>query len=262
MSESENSAERDRLEDASPDRGGAAAPRRDPITRSERHQTEIEQWRSRVLEHRVPRMHWTLLCLLFLVVLTTAVLLPMQDGVPIAGAIVLLIGSAATALGYAKLRGIDRGVVSYASLTPVVDVEILHGEIRIVAAATDTLLKTFANPNATVALKRLGVLGVMSAAQKVMTRGGVTPETARVAGYAAWPEVERIEMPVNPGDFQTFHLLRLDASAKRLLGTLSLGETPIAETLATMAGEIFPPARSLLAEIETNAPMTEPEESS
>lgn len=224
--------------------------RPDPVTRSQRHESEIAQWREAVLSHRVPAWQWTCLGAFVVAALFAAYALPYdREGRPVIGLVVLALATLVTVIGFRSLLKQDRAVVRYAALTPVVDVAILEGEVRIVAAAADTLLKTVANPNSTAALRRLSVLSVMSAAQRVMNRGGVTAETAAVAGYAAWPGIERAEMPGNPGDFQTVHLLRIDASAKRMVDTLGSGSTPIAETFATMAGEIVPPARALLSEM-------------
>ena len=228
--------------------------RADPITRTQRHEAEIAQWRARVLEHRVPTWQWIVLTAFAVSVLVGSYLAPMDaQGRPVIGLVLLLVGAVATFLGFRSLSKLDRAVKSYAALTPVVDEANLQGEVRIVAATADTLLKTIANPNSNLALRRLAVLGVMSAAQRVMNRGGVTPETATVAGYAPFPAIERVEMPGNPGDFQTVHLLRIDASAKRMVDTAAKGGTLIAETFATMAGEVIPPARALLAEIDPQA---------
>lgn len=228
--------------------------RPDPVTRTQRHGNEIAEWRAKVLEHRVPRWQWAALALFAVMSLAASIMAPYTDGMPITGLMMLVLGVVVTALGLRTLSRTDRAVRSYVALTPVVDDAILAGEVRIVAATADTLLKTIANPNSNPALRRLAILGVMSAAERIMKRGGVTQETATVAGYAAWPEIERIEMPGNPGDYQTVHLLRIDASAKRMVDTIGKGGTLIAETFATMAGEVVPPARALLAEMEPPSP--------
>jgi hypothetical protein len=253
MNEAERHIPDDVADDPAPAAGSDGAlpkERPDPITRTQRHGSEIAEWRAKVLEHRVPAWQWAVLAAFFLVLVVGALFAPMQDGTPMVGLGMLAVASVVTGLGYRSLSKQDRAVRSYAALTPVVDDAILVGEVRIVAAAADTLLKTVANPNSTEALRRLAILGVMSAAQRIMNRGGVTVETASVAGYAAWPGIERVEMPGNPGDFQTVHLLRIDASAKRMVDTIDQGGTYIAETFATMAGEVVPPARALLALME------------
>jgi len=257
MNEAERQMPDDDSDDLAPvDAPGDSAPkeRPDPITRTQRHGSEIAEWRAKVLEHRVPKWQWAALALFFLTFVVGALFAPMQDGAPLLGLGMLIVATLVTALGYRSLSKQDRAVRSYAALTPVVDDAILVGEVRIVAAAADTLLKTIANPNSNEAIRRLAILGVMSAAQRIMNRGGVTVETAAVAGYVAWPEIERIEMPGNPGDYQTVHLLRIDASAKRMVDTVERGGTYIAETMATMAGEVVPPARALLALMEAAKP--------
>lgn len=229
--------------------------RPDPITRTQRHGSEIADWRAKVLEHRVPKWQWAALALFAVAFLAASIVAPYSDGMPITGMMLLVLGVVVTTLGFRALSKTDRAVRSYAALTPVVDDAILVGEVRIVAATADTLLKTIANPNSNVAMRRLAILGVLSAAERIMKRGGVTQETATVAGYAPWPGIETIEMPGNPGDYQTVHLLRIDASAKRMVDTLEKGGTYIAETFATMAGEVVPPARALLSQIEPPSPM-------
>jgi hypothetical protein len=222
-------------------------------TRRERNDETVEKWRANLLAQKTHWASWTAYAFFCVMALVASWTLAAHDQ-PMAGVCLLLVATAIAALGYHSMRRTDLALMRMATLTPVMDPKILGGEIAIVLAATDTMLKTFANPNAGLPIRRLSVMGVMSSSQRLMNRAGVTVETATVDGYPPYPEIDRTEMPGNAGDIETVHLLRIDASAKRMARiadeTHGGGQWLFNETFAVMAGEVVPPARALLAALD------------
>jgi hypothetical protein len=155
---------------------------------------------------------------------------------------------ALTALGWFLLVRIQRRNATYrtlSGLTPLLDLSVARGEAAILRAQFGNLLATMANPKATADQHRENLARVAASALPLMGRGGITEETAAVAGYPAWPEIDTTVMPGQEHDRLSVHLHRIDASISRLERTLASEDVVIEETVGRMAGEIVPPARAL-----------------
>lgn len=211
-------------------------------TRSEIREAAIEKWRADMLGAvSVKRMAGLGAAYVVLMIASLMLLQPW----PIA---LLAVMAVLTALGWFLLVRIQRRNATYrtlAELTPLLDLSVARGQIAILRAQFGNLLATMSNPNATADQHRENLARVAASALPLMNRGGITEENATVAGYPEWPEIDRTVMPGQEQDRLSVHLHRIDASISRLERTLESEDVVIEETVARMAGEIVPPARSL-----------------
>lgn len=230
-----------------PEEGGIDQKGSGYATRTARREAVVDGWRQDMLAHLVSPVIWIGLALAYVAILIAAVF---TRDLMIGGAIGLLGTIIAWAIWW-KLSTRDQHFRRLASLTPVVDRTTLRGEATILAAAVDALSATLNNArsNADTRLKAMQV--VLSAAAPIMSRGNVTPQQATVEGYPAWPEIDRTEMPGQEGDFLSVHLIRIDATAKRL-NFLMNEEVLFEETVANIAAEVVPPLRAMEAVVEAS----------
>lgn len=214
-------------------------------TRSQRHAAIVEGWRQDVLSGLTSPWLWLALAAAYVLVMGLA--LRFADGP--AGIVLAL---AATLVGWFALWRLRKNDIHrrwLATLTPVTDTSTMSGEITILNAAIDALAATLANPHATRPTRLQAVQQVLSAGAPLMTRGAVTVETATVAGYPAWPDVDSTEMPGQDGDFVAVHLMRLRATMTHLQ-TMASERLVFEETVGRTAGEIVPPLRAIEAATE------------
>jgi len=215
-------------------------------TRTERREAVEAGWRADMMAHVTPVWVWVLLATTYMITLCSAIWL----GDPLIGGGICVIATAAAWLGWWRLSRNDRHFRWLAALSPVVDRSTLQGEATILAASVDALSATLRNARSDPDTRLRAMQVVLSAAAPIMTRGGVRPEEATVEGYPAWPEVDRTEMPGQDGDFLSVHMIRLDATAKRML--TSMGEEVLfQETVARIAAEVVPPLRAMEAVVES-----------
>lgn len=217
-------------------------------TRTERREAVEAGWRADMMKHVTPVWVWALLAFAYLGTLCSAILL----GDPLIGVGIGLIATAAAWLGWWRLSRSDRHFRWLAALTPVVDRSTLQGEATILAAAIDALSATLRNTRSDSDVRLRAMQNVLTAAAPIMARGDVRAEDATVEGYPAWPEVDRTEMPGQDGDFLSVHLIRLDATAKRLITSMN-EEILFQETVARIAAEVVPPLRAMEAVVEGSA---------
>lgn len=214
-------------------------------TRTQKRDAIIDAWRRDTLANVTPKRTWAMLGAAYVAVLVLSFLLLPQ----IPAVVVVALATMAAWIALVRLRRADARHRWVATLTPVVDRTTLGGEATILAAAVDALAATLRNPRSSVNVRLEAIQTVMSAAAPVMARSGVTPEMATVEGYPAWPEVDRTEMPGQEGDFLSVHLIRVDATAKRLV-LMTAEPVLFEETVARVAAEVVPPLRAMEAVIQ------------
>lgn len=211
-------------------------------TRTEKRDAIIEAWRRETLANVTPMRTWILLGSAYLCALILSLLLLP----PVAAGGVVGVATVAAWIILIRLRRADARHRWVATLTPVVDRTTLAGEATILAASVDALTATLRNPRSSSNVRLEAMQTVLSAAAPIMARASVTPQDATVEGYPAWPEVDRTEMPGQPGDFLSVHLIRIDATAKRLV-TMTAEAVLFEETVARVAAEVVPPLRAMEA---------------
>jgi hypothetical protein len=209
-------------------------------TRTSRRDAVVAGWREQMLEEVTPVWKWIALAVLYVALMVLSIALPdMRLTLSVA-----FLASVGAWLVYARWRRSDIHHRALSQLSPVVDRSTLIGEATILSATNDALIATLQNPSAGKAVRIEAARRVLMAAEPIMARGGVTPETATVAGYPAWPEIDRTELPGSEGDFATMPLMRVDATVKRL-SQLVQADVILAESIAQIAGEVVPPLRAL-----------------
>lgn len=219
-----------------------------PTTRTELREAAVSKWRSDMLACVVSPSTWMSLgaCYILMMVALVFGAATATDWawLAIAGMAVLTVASWSLLI---RMRRRDDSFRTLATLTPLLDVSVARGEASILRAQFGALLATMSNPNAGRERHVQALDALMEAARPLMRRGGVTEETAAVAGYPAWPEIDRTTMPGEDQDRLSVHLHRIEASILRLDRTLEQEGVVMEESIARMAGEIVPPARSVRA---------------
>lgn len=229
-----------------PEEGGTDPRAQAYATRTERREAVVAGWRSDMMSHVTGVGTWIVLALAYLVVLVVAIMVSHPVGSPVIAVVATIVAWFA----WWRLSRRDRHYRWLAALTPVVDKSTLQGEATILAASVDALSATLRNQRSDADTRLRAMQVVLSAAAPVMGRAGVTPQTASVEGYPSWPEVDRTEMPGQDGDFLSVHLIRLDATAKKMM--TAMGEDVLfEETVARIAGEVVPPLRAMEAVVES-----------
>lgn len=213
-------------------------------TRTAKRDAIIEAWRRDTLANVTPARTWTVLGISYVAVLVLSLLLLPQ----VPAIVVVALATVAAWIALVRLRLADARHRWVATLTPVVDRTTLGGEATILAASVDALAATLRNPRSSVDVRLEAIQTVMSAAAPIMSRSNITPQMATVEGYPAWPEVDRTEMPGQEGDFLSVHLIRVDATAKRLV-LMTAEPVLFEETVARVAAEVVPPLRAMEAVI-------------
>ena len=228
---------------ADPD--GPVAP---PVTRSERRDEAVEDWRARMLASTTSRgVHMA--AALAHVLLVGAIVLILGRHVAVSAAVVLVLTVLAWIVMSRRIRRDDE-IRALARLTPVLDPSVLKGEVDVLRAQFGAFLATLSNPASRRQDHRAALGRVAAAAEPIMARDGIDERSASVAGYPAWPEIDRTRMPGDEDDRLTVHLLRAEASIMRLSRTVDEGGQLLQETVARMAGETVPPLRAVAAVID------------
>lgn len=212
-------------------------------TRTELREAAVAKWREDMNASVTSPVMWSSLALVYVLGMALSALYLGSEPIVIALVVVALTAACWTML--VRMRRRDRAFRSLATLTPLLDVSVARGEGAVLRAQFGALLATMANPKAARADHVQALDRLDAAALPLMRRGGVTPETAAVAGYPAWPEIDRTVMPGQENDRLSVHLHRIEASILRLCRTLDGEEVLLEETIARMAGEIVPPSRSV-----------------
>ena len=225
--------------------------RRDPeayATKSEKREHGIAAWRADLLSRRTKSWQWALIVALYFAVSLLAVIYLQTT----AAIIVLLVLTLITGLGVRLLTKRDANISALSKLTPIIDMTTFQGQVVILARSIDLLLQRLDENSSDATGTLQAMQTVLNAAQPIMHRGGVEPQTAIAEGYPKWPEVDRTEMPTRPGDYLTVHAMRLDATARNLV-SISQERVAFDETVARIAGGVVPPLRAIEAVIVPDA---------
>lgn len=213
-------------------------------TRTSRREAVVAGWREQMLAE-VHRPHqWALLAAGYVAAMALTLMIP--DLRFTLAAIALI--TAAFWFMLNRMRRHDAHYRGLARLTPVVDRSTLQAEVSALAASRDELVATLGNPRSDTTTRLSAVGRVLLAATPIMARGGVTAETASVTGYPPYPEIDRTEFPGSDGDYTSVHLMRVDASVDRLARAVG-SDVILSESIASLAGEVVPPIRSMDAAI-------------
>jgi hypothetical protein len=213
-------------------------------TRSNRQAAIVDGWRSDVLAGVTKPSVWIVLAVAYVALLGIAT----SVAGTLAGPAMALFATAIAWYTLLRLRKHDQQRRWLAQLTPVTDRSTLSGEVTILKAAIEALIATLGNPRATAGTRQQAIQQVLSAGAPLMLRGNVTVETATVAGYPQWPEVDCTEMPGKDGDFVSLHVMRLGATMSNL-ERMANERLVFEETVGRTAGEIVPPLRAIDAAI-------------
>lgn len=210
-------------------------------TRSSRRNAVVAGYREQMLGQITDRGAWLTIGALYLVAIIAAGILLAHHTIPL-----ILVVVAINALAwwrYSVLRKRDQHFATLALLTPVVDRTTLVHQVDLLKASFQNLLSSISHPVGVEA--RAGAIAlVTNSALAIMERGGVTVETATVAGYPRYPEIDRTPMPGTETDFLTVPLSRIEATITRLERSITT-DVVLSESIAQIAGEIIPPLRSV-----------------
>src|SRR5690606_31452175 len=131
-----------------------------------------------------PGWQWTALLSVALLLMSALVITSSELPWIVAGGLVISFG---VGLVTRRLLENDREIRIRATMTPVIQVGVLKGEIAVLRPAIGLLRTAATSSEPKAPLLRQSVQILYQAIQPLMARGVTTIETATVAGYPAYP---------------------------------------------------------------------------
>lgn len=199
---------------------------------------------------RSPRSPYTALGLIGSVLIFVASILTLKQMAAAGAVLYVLAGLLVLALGISRLMTRDEDAPEEATLIPVLDPAFVRAQYQRAAQVAAELISLA--PSAPVDHFKSAIGRLVLALDPLMSLGGVTIESASVSGYPPYPEVAQTPMIGDDTDFVSFHLLRIDASLRRLEREVN-APLPAIQKVAAASGEFIPPLRAIKAVIEQNS---------